>query len=126
MLFSLHSFWYSIWFHIKEAISLRGTLGIVEHSRLEKLQAFLGPDETVISSGTVGEEAYIISNFRILIYTKDGWMLEFYPEEIYLRPWTIGGHKYLHLDYLNSYDYFFEDLGMKAEELVRIFQKVFN
>ncbi len=114
------------WVQIKEAIRKVAPIKIVGNSRLDKLQSFLSGDETIIDLGTVGDEAYIITNFRLLIYTKDGWMLEFYPEEIYLRPWIINGRKYLHLDYLSSYDYFFEDLGMEAEKLVQIFHKAFN
>lgn len=98
----------------------------MKFDRLSKLKSFLSLDEEIISEGTIGEEAYIITNFRFLIYTKDGWMLEFYPEEIYISPRTINGQKYLHLDYLNSYDYYFEDLGMGAEELVRVFKTAFS
>ncbi len=96
------------------------------HFKLQKLEEFLDRNETIHEVGEIGNEAYLFTENRIFIYDKDGWIYEFYPEEIIMEPLRIKGKEYLHIDYLKSYDYFFEDLGKKAKELSERFQYYFG
>ncbi len=98
----------------------------MEHLHLDKIREFLHGGEFVIDEGMVNGEAYLLTDHRFLIYSKEGWMYEFYPDQIELQIYDRGEERYLHLIYLGYYDYYFEELGQIAPYLIRLFNTHFS
>ncbi len=94
--------------------------------RLELLRENLHLEEEVLFEIEIDKEALLITDDRIMVYTHDGWVLEFYQSEIKLQTLSTVEGDFLHLIHLDHYDYYFEKLGREGALIINKIDNLVN